>query len=91
MLINELNIYKPQVNTGQGWAMSVSKAAGYYTPQANYGLSSDRLTGMFVLEEVMTRTERQAARDKQTEFKEAYVKEHGSINIYNEDNYLIDD
>ena len=91
MLINELNIYKPQVNNGQGWAMSVSKAAGYYTPQANYGLSSDRLTGMFVLEEVMTRTERQAARDKQTELKEAYVKKHGSINIYNEDNYLIDD
>ena len=90
MLINELNIYRPQVNTGQGWAMSVSKAAGYYSPQANYGLSNDRFTGMFVLEEVMTRDERQAARDKQTTLKEAYVKAHGSVNIYTEDDELID-
>ena len=82
MLINELNIYRPQINNGQGWALSVSKAAGYYSPTASYGLSSDRFTGMFVLEEVMTRDERNKAREKQRELKEAYVSEHGAMDIY---------
>lgn len=82
MLIEELGIYKPQTNNGQGWSLSVSRSAGYFMPTASYGLSNDRLTGWYILDEVMTRDQRNAAREKQKELKEAYVSEHGAINIY---------
>lgn len=84
MLLEELAIYMPQVNYGQGWTWSVSRAAGYETPGGMYGLSRDRLTGTYVLEEVLTRQERNALRAEQAERKEAYLEEigGGSINIY---------
>ena len=81
-LIEELGIYKPQTNNGQGWSLSVSRSAGYMMPTASYGLSSDRLTGWYILDQVMTREERNAARAKQLELKEAYVSEHGAVDIY---------
>ena len=84
MLIEELGIYKPQTNNGQGWSMSVSRSAGYFMPTASYGLSSDRLTGWYILEDVMTRDERNAAREEQARRKAAYVEEHGAINIYDD-------
>ena len=82
MLLEELGIYKPQTNNGQGWSLSVSRGAGYMMPTASYGLSNDRLTGYYVLDKVMKRDERNAARAKQQELKEAYLEEYGVMNIY---------
>ncbi len=89
LLCEEMNFYKPQVNYGQGWSFSVSRSAAYYTPQSSYGLSSSRMTGMYVLDEVMTREDRQAARAAQQVAKEAYIEtidtsagNSASINIY---------
>ena len=77
LLIEKLGIYKPQTNTGHGWSFTVSRSAGYFVPQSNYGLSNDRMTGMYVLDKVMTRAERKKARDKQDEAKAAYLAELG--------------
>lgn len=49
MLLNELFIMLPLYNQGQGWRASISNAIGYESPSAGYGLSTDRLTGMWVL------------------------------------------
>ena len=83
-LIEELGIYKPQTNNGQGWSLSVSRSAGYMMPTSSYGLSNDRLTGWYILDQVMNRDERNAAREEQRKLKEAYVSEHGAVNIYDE-------
>ncbi|MGM9874075.1 MAG: hypothetical protein ACI31G_04080 [Bacilli bacterium] len=87
MLLNELQIYMPQVNYGQGWSVTLSRAAGYETPTASYGLSNDRLTGLYVLNEVLTRDERNTIRNNQAEAKEEYLAElraagKGAMNIY---------
>ena len=84
LLIEELSFYKPQVNYGQGWALSVSLAAGYYMPSSSFGLANDRLTGMYVLtrEDMLDRNARNAARSAQEADKAAYFAEHGAINIY---------
>ena len=82
-LINELHVYEPQVNYGQGWSLSVSKAAGYEVPTSNYGLSNERLTGMWVLKDPLTRAERNAIRAEYDAAKKAYQEAHGSYNIYN--------
>ena len=81
-LIEELAIYKPQVNYGQGWALSISNSAGYEMPTANYGLSNDRMTGMYVLKEVLTAEERKAIRAEQEAAKEAWTSSHDAYNIY---------
>ena len=81
-LINELHFYEPQVNYGQGWSLSVSKAAGYEVPTSNYGLSDERFTGMWVLEEPLTRKERNELRDAYNAAKKAYTASHDAYNIY---------
>ena len=81
-LINDLAIYMPQTNDGQGWSLTISKAAGYECPTANYGLSNDRLTGLWVLEEPLTRDERKAIREEQEAAKKAWNDTHPSYNIY---------
>ena len=81
-LINDLAIYMPQTNDGQGWSLSISKAAGYESPTANYGLSNDRLTGMWILEEPLTREERKAIRAEQEAAKKAWNDTHPAYNIY---------
>ena len=81
-LINELHIYEPEVNYGQGWSLSVSKSAGYEVPTSNYGLSNERLTGMWVLETPLTRAERKAIREEYNEAKKEYAKEHGAYDFY---------
>ena len=84
-LIYELGIIKPQVNYGQGWSLSVSRSAGYQVPTANYGIASERFVGLYVLDKVMSRTDRKNARAKQDEMKAAYLEEVGGvINIYDE-------
>ena len=82
MLMEELSIYMPQINYGQGWSLSISKAAGYHMPTSNYGLSSDRMTGLWVLEQALTREERNAVRAKQEAAKAAYLASHPAIDIY---------
>ena len=87
MLLNELQIYVPQINYGQGWSVTLSRAAGYETPTAAYGLSNDRLTGMYVLDQVLTRAERNDIRNNQAQAKEQYLAElreqgKGAMNIY---------
>ena len=82
MLINELNFYKPQVNYGQGWSLSVSKSAGYEMPTSNYGLSNERMTGMWVLEEPLTRAERNAIRAEYNDAKKAFTDAHGAYSFY---------
>lgn len=86
MLLEELAIYSPQINYGQGWTWSVSRSAGYEMPTAAYGLSNDRLTGMYVLENVLTREERNSLRAEQAENKEEYLEQTGggSMNIYDD-------
>lgn len=81
-LIEELAIYKPQVNYGQGWSLSISNSAGYEMPTSNYGLSNDRMTGMYVLKEVLTAEERKAIRQEQEAAKEAWTSSHDAYNIY---------
>ena len=81
-LINDLAIYMPQTNDGQGWSLTISKAAGYECPTANYGLSNDRLTGLWVLEEPLTREERKAIRSEQEAAKKAWNDSHPTYNIY---------
>lgn len=85
MLIEDLAIYKPQVNYGQGWSLSISKSAGYEVPTSNYGLSNDRFTGMWVLTEPLTREERKAIRAEFDAAKEDYTSKHPAFNIYGED------
>ena len=82
MLIEDLGIYKPQVNYGQGWSLSVSKSAGYEVPTSNYGLSDNRFTGMWVLTEPLTREERVAIRAEFDANKDEYTNSHPSYNIY---------
>ena len=81
-LIEELAIYKPQVNYGQGWSLSISNSAGYEMPTSNYGLSNDRMTGMYVLEKTLTSDERRALRQEQEAAKQAWVESHPAYNIY---------
>ena len=81
-LINELHFYEPQVNYGQGWSLSVSKTAGYEVPTSNYGLSDNRLTGMWVLETPLTSKERAAIRQEYNEAKKTYAEEHGAYDFY---------
>lgn len=82
VLIEDLAIYMPQTNDGQGWSISISKAAGYECPTANYGLSNDRLTGMWVLQQPLTREERKAIRAEQEAAKKAWNDTHPAYNIY---------
>ena len=82
MLINELHFYEPQVNYGQGWSLSVSKAAGYEVPTSNYGLSNERFTGMWILEAPLTRKERNEIRAAFDAAKKAYTETHAAYNIY---------
>ena len=81
-LIEDLAIYLPGTNGDQGWALSISKAAGYETPKSNYGLSNDRLTGMWVLKKPLKGTERAKLRQEQKEAEDKWLAEHDTYNIY---------
>ena len=86
-LLNDLFIIKPSYMSTQGWAVSVSRAAGYENPNAHYGLADNILTGMWVLKDVPTGEERKTARELQAEKKEEVLSalpNHNTINpIYN--------
>lgn len=61
-LIFNCHIMQPLYMQGQGWSVSVSKAAGYEKPTAAYGLSSYKLKGVYILTEPMLATDRFAAK-----------------------------
>lgn len=82
MLINELGIYKPLTMQGQGRQVSISRAVGYESPSGSYGLSSNRLEGLWVMVDVILRSERQVAIATFEANKAAYTAQYGSINIY---------
>lgn len=85
LLLEELQFYKPMVNYGQGWSVSISLAAGYLNPTASFGLAEHRMTGLYVLtmDDMFDREDRIAARAQHEADKAAYLEEVGSsINIY---------
>ena len=51
-------------------------------PTSNYGLSNDRMTGMYVLEQTLTSAERKVLREEQEAAKQAWVDSHPAYNIY---------
>lgn len=80
MLINELKIMKPSYMSSQGWAASVSRAAGYEVPKATYGLADHMLVGIWILVDVPTGEERDECRIRQeTREAEAIEKNGGSL------------
>lgn len=84
-LLEELYFYDPMKNDGQGWSLSVSRSAGYFTPSGNYGIANNRFTGVFVLDEVMTREDRKAARAQQDADKAAFFEHYDAVNgIYDD-------
>ncbi len=99
MLEQELAIYMPHCNYGQGWAVTVSRTIGYEMPAGAYGISDDRLTGMWVLDELLQNTERKEIKANFDKAKEEYIQElkdanngkSSSLNIYDLNDYLIQD
>ncbi len=81
MLLNELYIIKPSYMSTQGWAASISRAAGYENPNAPYGLADHILSGMWVLTEVPTGDERKAARALQAQKKQEALEAVGNNTI----------
>ncbi len=79
-LIFGAHIMKPIYMMGQGWTFSVSKAAGYETPTAAYGLSSYKLKGVYVLTEPMKSADRFEAKALYNENKKAALA--AGYNIY---------
>ncbi|MFA5686872.1 MAG: ABC transporter substrate-binding protein [Bacilli bacterium] len=84
-LINNAYIVKPHSMYSQGWAVSVSRAIGYQSPTAPYGLAGYRLTGLWVLVDPPTGEERVAARDLHDANKAAALAETGSYNFIGSD------
>ncbi|MDR1697790.1 MAG: ABC transporter substrate-binding protein [Erysipelotrichaceae bacterium] len=83
-LLNNLHLIKPLYSLGIGWRASIAKTVAYDSPTAAYGLAADRLVGLFVLEQVLTREERNAMYTIFTANKEAALEATGPINgIYN--------
>ena len=60
----------------------MSKAAGYECSKSNYGLSNDRITGMWVLKDPLKGTERAQLRQEQEALEAAYLATHDYYNIY---------
>ena len=67
--------------TSKVWAASFSRACGYENPTAHYGLADHSLVGIWILVDVPTGAERKAARDHQTELKEAALAAVGNNTI----------
>jgi len=49
-LIYEQHLIRPLYNRGQGWRVTVTRTIAYEKPTATYGLSENKLKGMWVLE-----------------------------------------
>ncbi len=78
MLLNELYLMCPQAMYTQGYAVSVSRAAGYENPTAHYGLADHILSGMWVLVDAPLGEDRQKARDLREEREAAALESVGN-------------
>ncbi len=81
MLLNDLYIMKPYKMSTQGWAASISRAAGYENPSAPYGLANHSMLSMWALEEVPTAEERKVARETQKAKKAEELAKYGNNTI----------
>ena len=81
-LLNDIYIIKPSYMSTQGYAVSVSRAAGYENPSAHYGLADNMLSGLWCLVDVPTGEERASARALQATKKEEALAAvgHNTIN-----------
>ncbi len=52
-LVFETNLIRPLYNLGQGWRVTVTKTIAYQKPTATYGLSENKLKGMWVMKETV--------------------------------------
>lgn len=52
-LIFDANLIRPLYNLGQGWRVTVTKTIAYQKPTATYGLSENKLKGMWVMVETV--------------------------------------
>ncbi len=52
-LIFDAHLIKPLYNLGQGWRVTVTKTIAYEKPTATYGLSENKLKGMWVMKETV--------------------------------------
>lgn len=84
-LINNTYIVKPHSMNSQGWSLSVSRAIGYQSPTAAYGLAGYRLTGLWVLVDPPTGEEREAARVLHDANKAAALAETGTYDYVGSD------
>lgn len=57
-LLEELGLFKPLYQRGQGYSCSVSKFIPYRSPRSGYGLSGDKLKGMEILNRPLLACER---------------------------------
>lgn len=81
-LLNNAYTILPLYNNGQGWNASLSKGFGYESPSASYGLSRNRLTGMWILTEPITREIRYKVYDKFLEDQKKVLAETGLYYFY---------
>ena len=73
-MLEELALMKPLYQTGQGYSCSISNFIPYRSPRAGYGLSSDKLKGMEILNEPLSACKRKALRLEWIAEKENSVK-----------------
>ena len=73
-MLEELALMKPLYQTGQGYSCSISNFIPYRSPRAGYGLSSDKLKGMEILNEPLSACKRKALREEWIAEKENSVK-----------------
>ena len=73
-MLEELALMKPLYQTGQGYSCSISNFIPYRSPRAGYGLSSNKLKGMEILNEPLSACKRKALREEWIAEKENSVK-----------------
>lgn len=63
-LLTDLCLIRSIYNQGQGWFVSVSRLIGYETPNASYGLSSNKMKGVWVLKETVNAATRRSLKQQ---------------------------
>ncbi len=63
-LLEELGLFRPLYQRGQGYSCSVSKFIPYRSPRSGYGLSGDKLKGMEILDRALYACERKILKDE---------------------------
>ncbi len=63
-LLEELGLFKPLYQRGQGYSCSVSKFIPYRSPRSGYGLSNDKLKGIEIIDRALTSCERKTLKEE---------------------------